>query len=239
MGRLSHPEPTVNNALKAKGIRSRSSRHSASAISTPCSAPGPRSVECVIVFGVMLTFAYHVPQQAGRSSATPIRRPAPRPASTGGRSEVRKPLRHRHPHLRHPHDRLCHRHDQVARCHLVLVHLGSSVPGCPGLRLCSPLGILTLILLSRYEPMKTLSPHHRAARSRQARLCVHHAEHLSLFRRVPHHLVRQCARRNSLVPEPHPRRLVDHLHPRLHLPLANPVHASPLARSQAQQAEPA
>jgi len=43
------------------------------------------------------------------------------------------------------------------------------------------LGILSVILLSRYEPMKTLLRTTGAARSWQVRIRVRHAEHLLTF----------------------------------------------------------
>ncbi len=83
------------------------------------------------------------------------------------------------------------------------------------------LGILTVILLSRYEPMKTMLRDDRAARSGQACICVRDAEHLSLLRGVPDHLVGQCSGRDSLVPEPDSWRMVVCLLGGLYLPLAD------------------
>ena len=47
------------------------------------------------------------------------------------------------------------------------------------------LGMLTLLLLSRYEPMKTMF------RMTEQHLCLCHAEHLLQFCRVSDHLLRQ------------------------------------------------
>ena len=71
------------------------------------------------------------------------------------------------------------------------------------------LGILTVILLSRYEPMKTLLRTTEQHDLGKLAVRVRDAEHLSVLRGVPHHLVGQHSRRAALVPEPHPWRMVD------------------------------
>ena len=70
--------------------------------------------------------------------------------------EVREPERAGHSDLRHRADGGRDRVDQVAGCDLVLVDLGPAVPGGAGLWRCWRSSILSVILLSRYEPMKTL-----------------------------------------------------------------------------------
>ena len=87
------------------------------------------------------------------------------------------------------------------------------------------LGILTVILLSRYEPMKTLLRTTEQHDLGKLAVRVRDAEHLPVLRGVPDHLVGQHPGRTALVPEPHPRRLVDHLLAGLRLPLADSLRA--------------
>ena len=74
------------------------------------------------------------------------------------------------------------------------------------------LGILTVILLSRYEPMKTLlrtTEQHDLGKLAFAFVMLNI---YLMLRGVPDHLVGQCAGRDSVVSESHPWRLVVHLH---------------------------
>ncbi len=98
------------------------------------------------------------------------------------------------------------------------------------------LGILTVILLSRYEPMKTLLRTTEQHDLGKFAVRLRHAEHLPDVRGVPDHLVGQHSRRDAVVPEPHPRRMVDDLLAGLRLPLADSVLPAALARPEAEQA---
>ncbi len=97
------------------------------------------------------------------------------------------------------------------------------------------LGIIVSIALSKAEPFKTIlrqTEQHDLGKFTFAFVMLN--IYLGL-RPVPHHLVGQSARRDSLVPRSHSRPLGHHHHPRLHLPLADSVLAAALARHQAQQ----
>ena len=98
------------------------------------------------------------------------------------------------------------------------------------------LGILSVILLSRYEPMKTLlrvTEQHDLGKLAFAFVMLNiylcFAEFLIIWSgNIPDE--------TALVSEPHPRRMVDHLLAGLHLPLADSLLPAALARPEAQQA---
>ncbi len=87
---------------------------------------------------------HHLRGSAGRSwlpaeqvvacSAMPIRQRGTQASFDRWRIKFENLSRHRHPDLRHPADGRRDRLDQVAGRDLVLVDLGSAVPGGPGIR---------------------------------------------------------------------------------------------------------
>ena len=95
--------------------------------------------------------------------------------------------------------------------------------------------IIVAISLSKAEPFKTIlrqTEQHDLGKFTFAFVMLN--IYLA-FCAVPHHLVRQPAGGDSLVPRPHSRPLGRHHHARLPLPLADSFHAAALARPQAQQ----
>ena len=95
------------------------------------------------------------------------------------------------------------------------------------------LGILTVLCLGS-EPMKTMlrtTEQHDLGKLAFAFVMLN--IYLCVFA-VPDHLVGQYSGRDSLVSEPHSRRMVGCLLAGLHLPLADSVYALAVARSEAQ-----
>ncbi len=186
-----------------------------STISTPCST-------CVS-FWVSFSAAsqswplHHAAQQVVACSAMPI----PQPNVPYWQNEVREPQRLRHRcstrSLLFGHRDLL-RH--VARPDLVLDGVRLAVPGGDRPTEYWRWSILTLIGLSKAEPIKTIL---RVTEQHDlGKLCFAFTmlNMYLAFALVPDHLVGQLAGRDSLVPRPHSRQLGRGRHARRHLPLA-------------------
>src|ERR1700736_5735854 len=147
-----------------------------------------------------------------------------------------KPQRYRNRNLRDRDDRADYRLGDVAEYHLVLVGLGSEVPGRTRLRSagagCALGDSVVEVRAHQDDPADD-----GTARSRQVHVCLRDAEYLSHVRRVPNHVVGQHSGGDSLVPGPHPRWLVVHLHAGFLLPLADSLLPAAVARYKAQQTE--